>query len=214
MRERRCNQATDGHLTHSRPADPGEGDLTFQPSDRLLHGRAVGIADLLGHFTRCERPQRRDRLDRGEGEVVAGDRGGALPGGAGDEPGEFAWVLGWPSVLLGEHPGADRGADRSPLVDGDGRVPGQVAVGVVGGELAGHLDLEVRRGGVHVEWPTERTGREGRIAGAGGGNDVGGEPIGVGMPAVSEERLHLRLGDVLAGGQAEALEPGAHPLTW
>ena len=56
--------------------------------ERILHGGLVRPFDLRGDVRVGDRPQRRHRLDRGEGQVIAGDRLGArtrlLRDGGGD----------------------------------------------------------------------------------------------------------------------------------
>ena len=79
---------------------------------------------------RRDRPQRRHRFDRGEGQVVAGDRGGGRAGMAGDESGQFAVVCWWAAVAFGEHLAAQRRADPRSDVIGQGRF-GVVADGEV-----------------------------------------------------------------------------------
>jgi hypothetical protein len=49
--------------------------VLFDEGQRVGDGGAVGVFDLRRNSWFGERPQRRDAFNRGEGEVVAGDRG-------------------------------------------------------------------------------------------------------------------------------------------
>ena len=73
--ERRGDQPGHRYLPYAARPDPGERDLALEQGDGAAHGRLVGGGDLPGDLGRGDRPQRRDGLHRGEGQVVAGDGG-------------------------------------------------------------------------------------------------------------------------------------------
>ncbi len=159
-----------------------------------------------------ERPQGRDALDRGEGEVVAGDGGGLRAGRRGDQPGEFAGVDGVASEGGPEGLASDLGADRGADLRGDRRVVRGADLGVVGGEALGDLDPEL---GHVVGVDLERLAQPDRVAGLGDGG-VRREGFaalsGEGVVARSEQEPHLLGGDHVAGVQAlDAGHPGADP---
>ena len=89
-------------------ADPGERGLAFEPGQRVRDRLVVGGLDLFAGRGRAEGPQQGDALDRGEDQVVAGDRATVTTGLLGLDPRPFAARRG-PPVLVGE-PG-DAGGD-------------------------------------------------------------------------------------------------------
>ena len=96
-----------------------------------------------GDRGRRDRPQRRHRFDRGEGQVVAGHRGGRRPRMAGDEPRQFPVVGRWAGVGFGEH------------------VPGPSAVRMTGPDVGGDTGVRVvADGGVVVAVGLPQPGRE------------------------------------------------------
>ncbi|CAM3890834.1 hypothetical protein NOZE110980_19100 [Nocardioides zeicaulis] len=171
-----------------------------------------------------DRPERRDALDGGEGEVVPGDGRGLRAGVLGDGGGELAGpvgsgggvatVLGAEEVAsdLGAHPGTFRGGYRI--------VGAHSVVGVDGGEPLGDLDPE--RADVvvvHLErrpktshCPVLSVGRAGEswpadaeVKGVGAGR---GERVVAG----AEQVLHLLGGHHVAGVEAvDAGHPGPDP---
>ena len=115
-------------------ADAGVGGLILQEVQGVLDGLAVAFLDLFGDRLGAQRVQRGHAFDRGEGHVVAGDRGGLVAGAAGDEPGQFTLVQGCTAVLFFEHFGGDVGAHLRPYRLVNGGVPvrteGQVVVAI------------------------------------------------------------------------------------
>ena len=77
VRERGRNQPADVDLPDPVPALPGEQGVAFDEAQRILHGSLMRLFDLCCDVRVGDRPQRRHRLDRGEGQVIAGNRLGA-----------------------------------------------------------------------------------------------------------------------------------------
>ena len=179
-----------GHvdLADAVVAGPGVEGVGLDEPQRVADRGEVGAFDGGRGGGFGERPQRRDALDRGEGEVVAGDGGGLRAGRRGDQPGEFAGVDGVASEGGPERLASDLGADRGADLRGDRRVVRGADLGVVGGEAFGDLDPEL---GHVVGVDLERLARAGSRRGpgrrwrpAGGprraGGRGGGDPIRTG----------------------------------
>jgi len=196
VRERRRDQALDVDLPGAAAAQAGVGGVVLQPAQALLHSHLVGAFDDLGDVAGRNGPQGADALDGGEGEVVAGDGGRLLAHRPGQKPRQFAAVARRPTVLAGEHLPPQSGADRGPFSLRDRPVPGQASAGVGLLEPPGELDAERRRAldelvghaepgrGQHSPHPLP-TGDHRLLDG-----------LGVGMPALPEQRQHLRLADL------------------
>ncbi len=204
---------------------PGDVDLT----DAVVAGARIegmGLDEPQRVADRCEmgafdcgrgggfgeRPQRRDALDRGESEVVAGDGGGLRAGRRGYQPGEFAGVDGVTSERGPERLASNLGADRSTHLRGNRRIVRGADLGVVGGEALGDLDAEL---GHVVGVDLERLSQTDRVAGLGHGG-VRGEGFaalaGEGVVPGAEQEPHLLGGDGVPGVQAlDAGHPGADP---
>ena len=129
------DQALGLDLLEAAAAAAREQHLLLQPRQRGLDSRVVGVLDLLGDVAVGQRPQRRDGLHRGEGEVVAGHRGGLLAGGLGHEGAALAVVDRGPAVLAEEVLVAQFGADPRPHLGRDRGLP-VLAVGQVVGDVA------------------------------------------------------------------------------
>ena len=56
------------------PALPGEQCVAFDEAQRILHGSLMRPLNLRRDVRVGDRPQRRHRLHRGEGQVIAGNR--------------------------------------------------------------------------------------------------------------------------------------------
>ena len=166
---------------------------------RVRDGRVVAFFDDRRDVHGCDRPQRRHRLHRREGQVVARDRGGARPGFARYVAGEFAVVGGRAAVLFGELSARDDGADRGAGGRVDGRVPVRADFGVVvavgHGQGAGEGGFAV----ADVEPATQFGGFAGREAVHSTRGHIGGDRIGVGVQPFSEKRFHLCFADLGAG---------------
>ena len=67
------NQALDVDLAYAVGAPAGEQCLGLDEADRVLDRGLVGPLDHRGGLRVGDRPEHRDALDRGEGQVVAGD---------------------------------------------------------------------------------------------------------------------------------------------
>ena len=149
MSEGSRDETTHRHLTHSSSTDAGERNLALQPGDRVFDRCCMRRFDLAGDVGGSERPQHRDRLDRGESEVVAGDCLGELSGLDRQEPGQFPVVVRCPIVLVAEPGGTDLGTDPGSLGGGDRSAPMPTARDVVLGE--GLCDDGLERGCPRVD---------------------------------------------------------------
>ena len=210
--ERCGDQPLNVDLGDPVPSGAGERRGPLQPAHRVGDRGRVRRLDLLGDAAGGERPQRGDALHRGEGEVVAGDRGGLLPGRAGDEPGQLTRVRRGPAELGGEQLGGDFGADPGPLGRRHRPVPRQARVGVPGFEPLRQPAAEVVDPVVDPERGAEAGRRLDRRRPVPGGGELVLEPVGVGMAALAEQRPHLRLGH--RAGHQEIWHGGAampHP---
>jgi hypothetical protein len=89
-------------LPNTVGAGSAKQGVLFEEAQCVADRGVVGLFDLRrnGWFGDC--PQRRDAFDRGEGEVVAGDRGRLEAGVFRGRGGEFTSILWWPAVLGGE----------------------------------------------------------------------------------------------------------------
>ena len=114
--ERGRDQPGDVDLAHPVRALPGEQGVLLDERQRVGDGRVVGPFDLRGDVRRGDRPQGADRLHRGEGQVVPGDRGGPRPGQLGDRRRTARGRRGVPAVLGAEELGGDLGADPRPVL--------------------------------------------------------------------------------------------------
>lgn len=210
------NRAGDqpGHvdLPDAIVAGPRVERVGLDESQRVTDRGQVGTFDGGRRGGLGERPQRRDTLNGGEGQVVAGDGRGLRAGRRGDQPGELAGVDGVPSEggpkRLTSHLGADRGTNLS----GDRRVLRGADLGVVGREALGDLDPEL---GHVVGVDLERLSQPDRVAGLsdGGVRRQGFAALsGEGVVTRSEQEPHLLGGDRVAGVHAlDAGHPGADP---
>src|SRR5690606_24731727 len=97
---------------------------------------------------------------------------------------------------------SDVGADRRSYVGAHGGLPVPSVGEVVVGERLGDLGAEVARGGVHPERAAQRACGQRLLWTASSGEDLRFEGGAVRVSALAEQRLHLRLGDLIAGLQA------------
>jgi len=201
VRERRRDQAPDVDLPGAAAAQAGVGGVVLQPAQALLHSHLVGALDDLGDVVRRNRPQGADALHGSEGQVVAGDGGRLLAHRAGQEPRQFAAVARRPTVLAGEHLPPQSGADRGPFGLRDRPVPRQTSTRVSVLEPPDELDAERRRA------LDELVGRAEPGRGQHGPHPLPAgdhrllDGLGVGVPALPEQRQHLRLADLGAAEQ-------------
>ena len=79
VRKRRGHQARDVDLPDPVPALSREQCMAFNEAECILHGCLMGPLDLCRHLQVGDRPQRRYRLHRREGQVITGNRLGARP---------------------------------------------------------------------------------------------------------------------------------------
>ena len=212
--ERGRDEPGDVDLAHPSGAFAGVQGVLLDERQGVGDGLVVRLLDLRRDLGWGDRPQGADRLHRGEGQVVPGDRGRAGPGQLRDRTGQLPGVLGVAVVLGAEHLHGDLGADPGPVLRGD-RVVAWVTQR--GGEVldpAGDLDLE--RGhigggdrerdpepGHRLEVPILQVRPLQPLAA------LRGERVQPG----TEQGLHLRRGDLVAGRQAvDAGHPGPHPV--
>ena len=93
---------------------PGEQGVAFDEAQRILHGSLMRPLDLRGDVRVGDRPQRRHRLDRGEGQVIAGNRLGARTRLLGDGGGDLAGIDRIAAMLGSEELPRHLGADLRP----------------------------------------------------------------------------------------------------
>ena len=207
--ERGGDQAADVDLTHPVGAAAGEQRLGLDEVDRVLDGRLVGPFDHRCGLRVGDRPERRDALDRGEGEVVAGDRVRLRARVLGDGGGELAGVGRFATVLGAEELGRDLGADLRPLGCGYWPVAGEPGRLVHRGDAPGDLDPE-RADVVLVDLVRRAQPGCGLVVGLGGGVLVRSADLpvkrlgafgGQRVMAGSEQVLHVVGGDQVAGVQ-------------
>ena len=144
VRERSRNQSPYVDLPDTVGAGPAEQGVLFDEGQRVGDRSPVGLLDLCRNGWFGDRPQRRDAFDRGEGEVVAGDRGRLWAGVFGDRGGEFPRVLRWPAVLGGEELRRHLGAHPRPFVPWNRPVARQAGSRIEVGDPLGYLDPKRR----------------------------------------------------------------------
>ena len=142
MGERGRYQAFGVDLADPVGAFPGEQGAGFDERQSVLDGAVVGGLDAGGEVGVGDRPQRRDGLDRREGQVVPGDGLGFGAGVFGDLPGQLPGVHRLPAVLGDEELPPHGGANPGALLGRDGPVAGQPGALVDPGDLLGHLQAE------------------------------------------------------------------------
>ena len=142
--ERGRDQSLHVDLPDAVGAGAAEQGVLFDEGQRVGDRSPVGLFDLRRNGRFGERPQRRDAFDRGEGEVVAGDRGRLWAGVFGDRGGEFPRILRWPAVLGGEELGRHLGAHPGPFAAWNRPVAGQAGGRIEVGDPLGNLDPKRR----------------------------------------------------------------------
>ena len=222
VRERGRDQSGHVDLTDPVRPQPGEQGPLFEEGEGVADGGLMGALDAGGGGRVGQRPQDRDTLHRGEGQVEPGDRGGPGAGVLGDHRGELAGIGGFAAVLGEEVLAGHLGADLGTLSGRNGPVAGE-SRGLVDGLDPGR-DLDPEPGdiaGVDLERRTE-TGR-GPVLGIGGVDHLGaadaavqlGGPLGrERVVSGPEQRQHLLRGHHVPGIEAvDAGHPGTHPDT-
>ena len=210
--ERGRDQSVHLDLGDAALAAAGVGRVLLQPADRVCDGVVVGLLDDLRDLAGRDRPEGGHALDRGEGQVVAGHRGGGLPRDSGQMTRQLAGIDRVPAVGFGEHPGRDVAADLSADLSRNRCVGLQRPFEVVLAERAGraaveHVHLLVNP--VRIAQPAGRVDL-GRVLARSPGCLLDG--VGVRMPALAEQRPHLRLGDIPGHRKiSQAGEAGAQP---
>jgi len=211
--EHRPDQPFGVHLPHPVRTHPGVGGVRFQPPDDVPDRCVVGCLNLRRHLPGGHRPQRGHTFHRRKRQVIPSDRGGGVPGAAGDEPRQLPLISRGPRVLLMKQCGANLGPDPSPQVLGDHRVALTAGGHVVRHEPLRHHRAELGGPGKHFE----RHPEPGRRQRGGGAFSLGdqrlGDGIGVRVPSLPEQGLHLRLGHHTARRNAtQPVQAGTHPL--
>ena len=112
--ERGRHQAADVDLPDPVSALSGEQGVAFDEVQRILHGSLVRSFDLRGDVRVGDRPQGRHRLDRGEGQVIAGNRLGARTRLLGDGGGDLAGIDRIAAMLGSEELPRHLGTDLRP----------------------------------------------------------------------------------------------------
>ena len=103
------HQAADVDLPDPVPSLPGEQRVALDEAQRILHGSLMRQFDLRGDLRVGDRPQRRHRLHRGEGQVIAGNRLGARTRLLSDSRGDLAGIHRIAAMLwLGRTPAPPR----------------------------------------------------------------------------------------------------------
>ena len=211
MGERGRDQAADVDLPDALRAGPGEQRMLLNEPQRILHRGLMGPFDDRRDGRVGDRPQRRHRLHRGEGQVVAGNRLGPRPGVFGDLPGQLPRIHRLPAMLRGEELACHLGADPGPVRRRHRPIPGQTGRLVDGGDPFRHLDPE--RADVAVE-DLERRPQPGHRQQVGFGQvrslELLQSQLGQRVHTGAEQRPHLLRGHRVAG--VEAVDAG-HPRT-
>jgi hypothetical protein len=114
----------------------------LQESERVVDGGVVGAFDLRGDLRVGDRPQRRHRLDRREGQVKAGNRLGARTRRLGDGRGDLAGIDRITVMLRSEELPRHLGADPRPIRCGDWLVSQLSARGLLRGNPFRQLNPE------------------------------------------------------------------------
>ena len=138
--ERGRDQPLHVHLPYAVGAGAAKQGVLFDEAQRVGDGGPVGLFDLRRNRRFGERPQRRDALHRGEGEVVAGDRGRLWAGVFSDRGGQFPGILRRPAVLGGEELARHLGTYPGPFAAWNRPVAGQACRRIEFGDPLGNLN--------------------------------------------------------------------------
>jgi hypothetical protein len=114
VHERGRDQAADVDLPDPVSALSGEQRVAFDEAQRILHGSLVRSFDLRGDLRVGDRPQCRHRLDRGEGQVIAGNRLGVRTRLLSDGSGDLAGIDRIAAMLCSEELPRHLGTDLRP----------------------------------------------------------------------------------------------------
>src|SRR4029450_691649 len=118
-RERRGHQTRAIDRPERVSSLPGEQRVPFDEAQRVSYRSLMREFDLTCELRVGDRPQRRHRLDRGEGQVIAGYRLGAGRRPLGGRSGDLAGVDRVAAMLVSEELPRDLGAHLSLNYRGD-----------------------------------------------------------------------------------------------
>jgi hypothetical protein len=207
------HQPGDVDLTNPVPPLPGEQSVPFDEAECILHGGLVRLLDLRRDVRVGDRPQRRHRLDRGEGQVIAGNRLGARTRLLSDGGGDLAGIDRAAAMPLPEELPRHLGTDLRPQCRRDGLVRELAGGHPPRGNPLRHLDPEdADIAGVNLERCTQ-PGRFGNVfTGQVSGPELLQPLCGEGMQAGAEECPHLLPGDRIPSAETiNAGQAGADP---
>lgn len=121
--ERRRDQPVGLDLRDPGRAGAGQGGVRLEVGERPSPGRLMRQLNLPADLLVAERPQRRDRLHRGEHQVHPSDRLPSRLGGPGVEPFQLSAVERVPVLSLAEQLGRDVPAHQVRSGPRSGRAP-------------------------------------------------------------------------------------------
>ena len=130
MGERRRHQPSNIDLPDPVRAGPSEQRVLFEKPECVTNRLLMGSFDRRRDRRFGDRPQRRDGLDGGERQVIAGDRIGPRSGQPRDDSGQFPRTIRVPAMLSSEVSGGHLGADPSPDRCRHRPIPRQPVVGL------------------------------------------------------------------------------------
>jgi hypothetical protein len=193
VRERDGEQPARVHLLGPAGTDARVDGLALEPADDVAHCSVVRGRDLTCRRRIGQRPQRRHALDRRERQVVAGDRPLARPGRADDVVGQLARVDRLAAVIADEPVAGQLGPQACPVLVGERRVRPLTQFVVARDDSPRELAPEFARRPTYRERLAEArvhlgSGRGGALL----------EHVRIWVPAMPEQRDHLRLVDHVA----------------
>jgi hypothetical protein len=214
--ERGRHQAGHIDLADPVPALPREQCVAFDEAQRISYGSLMRLLDLRGDVRVGDRPQARHRLNRGEGQVIAGNGLGARPRLLSDGPGDLAGIDRITAMLCSEELPRHLGTDLRPKCRRD-RLVSELSGGrLSGGNSLRHLDPEsVDLAGVNLERRTQPSRCFDVCVGQVGGRKLLQPFGGEGMHAGAEQSPHLLRGDHIPGVEAIKVGQGrSDPGSW
>ena len=220
MGEGGSHQAADVDLAGAVGPLAGEQSLLLDEGQGGVDRGPVRLLDHRGRVRVAQRPQHRDALDGGEGEVVAGHRLGLGPRVLGDGGGQLASVSRLPAVFgsedLPRHGGADLGPlrcrDRPVTWQAGGLVEGRHPLGGLDPERAHIVLVDLVRDAQPGRGPVLRLGGRGHPGATDPQVELPGPLVGQRVMPGAEEARHVLGRDDIAGLQAvDPGHPGADP---